>query len=191
MSSPVMTNMEAGASASRSACFDTEVTGMLASSSRLRSARSATRIGWADTPAGTEIRSTPTVINGAQRASNVLRVIEFLERTIPHRIVLCDRSTLSRIPDGVQRGNPTTHVGAIPNLGLGSTDQPMPHREFHQLDRVLDLELLHDPRPVGLDRLGRQRQGLGDRRVGASFDHELEDVALAQREAVERADVGE
>ena len=40
MSSPVITNMDAGASRSRSACFDTEVTWMLPSSSMLRSARS-------------------------------------------------------------------------------------------------------------------------------------------------------
>src|SRR5438552_8727314 len=65
----------------------------------------------------------------------------------------------------------------------------MPHRELHELDRIADLELLHDARAVGFHGLGRQRQRLSDGGVGAPLDDQLQHVPLTQREAVERADV--
>src|SRR5438445_6840864 len=65
----------------------------------------------------------------------------------------------------------------------------MPHRELHELDGIADLELLHDARTVGFHGLGRQRQRLRDRGVGAPLDDQLQHVPLAQGEAVERADV--
>src|SRR6266849_6520422 len=65
----------------------------------------------------------------------------------------------------------------------------MPHGEFNELDGVADFELLHDARAVGFHGLGRKRQGLRDRGIGAPLDDQLQHVPFAQGEAVERADV--
>src|SRR2546421_2681887 len=65
----------------------------------------------------------------------------------------------------------------------------MPHGKLHELDGIADLELLHDSRAVRFHGLGRKRQGLRDRGVGAPFDDQLQHVPLTQGEAVERADV--
>src|SRR5712692_7978825 len=65
----------------------------------------------------------------------------------------------------------------------------MPHGELDEFDGVADFELLHDARAVGFHGLGRKRQGLRDRGVGAPLDDQLQHVPFAQGEAVERADV--
>src|SRR5712691_6485480 len=65
----------------------------------------------------------------------------------------------------------------------------MPHGKLDELDRIANLELLHDARAVSLNGLRRKRQGLRDRGVGASLDDQLQHVSLAQGEAVERAQV--
>src|SRR5437867_8932253 len=113
MSSPVITNTDAGASRSRSACFETEVTWMLPSSSILSSARSRDRGGSAEKAgAAAEARSAPRTSEFCQRTpARIEQVPENSVRTIrPARFVF-NESRLSRPHAGVHRANPTHGVG--------------------------------------------------------------------------------
>src|SRR6266571_4945414 len=112
MSSPVITKIAAGASASRSACRDTEVIWMLPSSSMLRSARSATRMGCAPTAAEARKKTLKTSARRQRTLASIEQVLEIPVRTIPQAPYRCfDDSSLNRRLDGVQRANPIHHVG--------------------------------------------------------------------------------
>src|SRR2546427_13202015 len=110
MSSPVITYMEAGASASRSACRDTEVVWMLPSSSMLRSARSATRMGCAPTAAETR-KTLKTSARRQPTLACIEQVLEISVRTTLRAPYCCfDDPSLSRGLRRVHRGNPTHRV---------------------------------------------------------------------------------
>ena len=112
MSSPVITKIAAGASESRSLCFDTEVIWMLPSSSMLRSARSATRMSCAPTPAEARKRTLKTSTRRQRTLVSIEQVLEISVRTTLLAPPCCyDDSSLSRRPGGVHRGIPTHRVG--------------------------------------------------------------------------------
>src|SRR5918997_2228110 len=66
-------------------------------------------------------------------------------------------------------------------------DQPAPDRVAHELDAVAHLELAHEVRAMGLDRLLRQMQRLADLLVRVRLGDELEHLALAQRQRLDGA----
>src|SRR6266852_6618095 len=115
MSSPVITKIAAGASERRSACRDTEVIWMLPSSSMLRSAMSATRMGCAPTAAEARKKTLKTSARRQRTLASIEQVPEISVRTIhPGPLSLIDDLRLSRWRAGVHRGNPTHRVRKTP-----------------------------------------------------------------------------
>src|SRR5262245_52786076 len=66
----------------------------------------------------------------------------------------------------------------------GSED-PMGQRVTHQVGAALQEQLLHEARAIGFDRLGAQRQLVGDLLAGVSLGDEREHLALAPAESFE------
>src|ERR1035437_6640828 len=60
-------------------------------------------------------------------------------------------------------------------------------RKLYEIRDTLYAEFLHQPATVGLDRLGRKSNGCGNLGAGAPLDHQLQHVALARAQAVQRA----
>src|SRR5262249_4793927 len=89
-------------------------------------------------------------------------------------------------------GNPGFLAGKITQDAEGgvseklSLDDASPDRVAHEPGRVVDLELGHDPRPVGLRGPGADAQELGDLLGGLAFGHELQDLALAVGQVIAR-----
>src|SRR5262245_54784293 len=59
-------------------------------------------------------------------------------------------------------------------------------RIAHQAGRLVEIQLLHETRPMRLDRLRGDAEELGHRARGLSLGDELQDLALAGRERVWR-----
>src|SRR5690242_3273641 len=58
--------------------------------------------------------------------------------------------------------------------------------ELDQARQILDFELLHHAASIGIDALGRQAQALGDLRARPALDDELQHLALARAQALDR-----
>src|SRR5690349_17007210 len=63
---------------------------------------------------------------------------------------------------------------------------PLLDREPHQPRELENPQLLHHPRAIGLDGLGRERERPRDLGDAVPFGEELEHLALAGRQALER-----
>ena len=70
-----------------------------------------------------------------------------------------------------------------PRLEVGDGDDPAPDRELEQLHAVVEAELLHDVRPVVVDRLLGQVEHLRDLAVRVADGGEEQDLLLALGEA--------
>src|SRR5262249_37156846 len=89
------------------------------------------------------------------------------------------------------RNLPPPAVGITPGTtdGEGSVvlgDQTGPDREPDEPGDVVDVEPLHDPHPVGLDRLDAEVEDLRDLLGRLPLGDQLQDLALPVRERVER-----
>src|SRR5439155_79738 len=100
-----------------------------------------------------------------------------------------------RVParrQGPKSGEVPNWAGKIPegeggsDLGRLGLDQATPNRVTDEARRLVDLELLHDPGPVGLRGLHADPEELGDLLGRLAFGHQLQHLPLARGERVGR-----
>src|SRR5258706_13419520 len=78
-------------------------------------------------------------------------------------------------------------AGGVRLRALARRRQAVPDCALQERGVIDDAELLHQPAAIGLDRLRGEIDGAGDLGARAAFDDELQHLALARAQALERA----
>src|SRR5690242_9418995 len=95
----------------------------------------------------------------------------------PTRSIPGARRDVSRLPSGagdpLESGHQWSEIGNV-----------VAHREAHDIDHGMGVELAHNARTVRLDRLGADLKRMGDLPIARPFGQELNDFALAPGQEV-------